>query len=78
MQCAFTLPCRVAGEVKVQASAAAGVGDVIFDLVGDDRLSAQITPSSCAVACIDVGRKHERQLTLLDEAQDAGVKFGLR
>ena len=78
MQCAFTLPCRVAGEVKVQASAAARVGDVILDLIGDDCLATQVTSAPCAVTRIDVSRQHERQMTLLDEAQDAGVKFALR
>jgi len=43
------LPRRVAGKMKVQASVATGIGNVIFDLVADDRLIAQITLNSLPV-----------------------------
>jgi hypothetical protein len=52
--------------MKVQAFAATGIGDVILDLVGGDRLIAQITLNSCPVPRIDACRQHERQSTVLD------------
>jgi hypothetical protein len=63
----------VARNVEVQAFAAPWVGDVIFDLVGGDRLIAQITLNTCPVPRNDIGREHERQSAVLDTLQSAGA-----
>jgi len=67
------LPRRVAGKMKVQASVATGIGNVIFDLVADDRLIAQITLNSLPVPRIDGGREPYLQSAVLDTLQDAGA-----
>jgi len=51
--CTFTLPRQVAGKMKAQAFATALVNHVVLDLVGRDRLIAQITANSCPVSRID-------------------------
>jgi hypothetical protein len=67
------LPCQVARNVKVQAVAATGISHVIRDLVCGDRLIAQITPNACPVACVDLGREHERQSTIAHALQHSGA-----
>jgi hypothetical protein len=55
--------------MKVQgfAFAGTGVGDLIFDLVGRDRLVTQSTLITLPVPSIDGGREHDdRQSTILD------------
>jgi len=59
--------------MKAQAFATALVNHVVLDLVGRDRLIAQITPSSCSVSRIDLGGQRKRQTAVVDALQDAGV-----
>jgi len=54
------LPCRVAGRVKVQGFSPSGVVNVILDIVGRDRLIAQITLGFLPVAGIDIVGERDR------------------
>ena len=63
--------------MKMQALSATGSLNSVLDLVGGDRLIAQIAPDSRAVSCFDVGRQHERLSPALDALQDAGAEIAL-
>src|SRR5262249_7746646 len=65
-QRALSLPSEVACNVKVQEFVVTRIDDVILDLVGDDRYTAQITRDSLPIARIDEVRQRERQSAILD------------
>jgi len=67
----FALPDRVAGNVKVQASAGALVDDFVLDLMGRDGSVAQVTRHACSVAGIYSYRQHDRQSTVIDALDHA-------